>query len=61
VPVTSDVAVLLPGSWRRWQQAFDAFDSGDEAAGTGKSMSTGPRTAALPCNAAIRDSATRCS
>ena len=31
VPVTSDAAVLLPGSWRRWQQAFDAFDSGDEA------------------------------
>jgi len=21
----------LPGSWRRWQQAFEAYDSGDEA------------------------------
>ena len=22
---------LLPGSWRRWEQAFEAYDSGDEA------------------------------
>jgi hypothetical protein len=31
VPVAGKPAELLPGSWRRWQQAFDAFDSGDEA------------------------------
>jgi hypothetical protein len=24
-------AELLPGSWRRWQQAFEGYDSGDEA------------------------------
>lgn len=31
VPVAPEQADLLPGSWRRWQQAFDAYDSGDEA------------------------------
>jgi hypothetical protein len=31
VPVSPGVAVLLPGSWRRWEQAFAAYDSGDEA------------------------------
>jgi hypothetical protein len=31
VPVAPGLADLLPGSWRRWQQAFDELDSGDEA------------------------------
>jgi hypothetical protein len=31
VPVAPAPALLLPGSWRRWQQAFEAYDSGDEA------------------------------
>jgi hypothetical protein len=31
VPVKPGSAELLPGSWRRWEQAFEAFDSGDEA------------------------------
>ena len=31
VPVAIESAVLLPGSWRRWQQAFEAYESGDEA------------------------------
>jgi hypothetical protein len=31
VPVAPESAELLPGSWRRWQQAFDTYDSGDEA------------------------------
>lgn len=31
VPVTGSAAELLPGSWRRWQQAFDTYESGDEA------------------------------
>jgi hypothetical protein len=31
VPVAPGPAALLPGSWRRWQQAFEAYDSGDEA------------------------------
>jgi ribosomal protein L37E len=31
VPVTPESAELLPGSWRRWQQGFDAYGSGDEA------------------------------
>jgi hypothetical protein len=31
VPVAAGPALLLPGSWRRWQQAFEAYDSGDEA------------------------------
>jgi hypothetical protein len=31
VPVAPGSADLLPGSWRRWQQAFEAYDSGDEA------------------------------
>jgi hypothetical protein len=30
VPVQPGPAALLPGSWRRWQQAFEAYDSGDE-------------------------------
>jgi hypothetical protein len=31
VPVTPTSAELLPGSWRRWQQAFEAYETGDEA------------------------------
>jgi hypothetical protein len=31
VPVKPQSADLLPGSWRRWEQAFEAYDSGDEA------------------------------
>ncbi|MFF0790864.1 hypothetical protein [Streptomyces spiralis] len=31
VPLAPDEAELLPGSWRRWEQAFEAYDSGDEA------------------------------
>ena len=31
VPVTPTSAELLSGSWRRWQQAFEAYESGDEA------------------------------
>jgi hypothetical protein len=31
IPVTPGSAELLPGSWRRWQQAFEAYEGGDEA------------------------------
>lgn len=31
VPVVPELADLLPGSWRRWQQAFDALSTGNEA------------------------------
>ena len=31
VPVAPEPATMLPGSWRRWQQAFEAYDGGDEA------------------------------
>lgn len=31
LPVAPESADLLPGSWRRWQQAFEAYESGDEA------------------------------
>ncbi|MFD2422684.1 hypothetical protein [Amycolatopsis pigmentata] len=31
VPVAPTSAELLPGSWRRWQQAFESYDNGDEA------------------------------
>ena len=31
VPVGQGPAYMLPGSWRRWQQAFEAYDGGDEA------------------------------
>jgi hypothetical protein len=31
IPVDIPAADLLPGTWRRWEQAFEAFDSGDEA------------------------------
>lgn len=31
VPVRLGSAYLLPGSWRRWEQAYQAYDSGDEA------------------------------
>jgi hypothetical protein len=31
VPVSRGSAELLAGSWRRWQQAFEAYESGDEA------------------------------
>ena len=31
VPVKLTSADLLPGSWRRWEQAFEAYDSGVEA------------------------------
>lgn len=31
VPVAAQPALLLPGSWRRWQQAFESYEKGDEA------------------------------
>ena len=31
VPLAPEQADLLPGSWRRWYQAFEAYESGDEA------------------------------
>jgi hypothetical protein len=31
VPVAPQPAAVLPGSWRRWQQAFDSYRSGHEA------------------------------
>jgi hypothetical protein len=31
IPVSVPSAALLPGSWRRWEQAFEAYDGGDEA------------------------------
>jgi hypothetical protein len=31
VPVTPESAALLPGSWRRWEQAAEAFHNEDEA------------------------------
>lgn len=31
IPVKIPAADLLPGTWRRWEQAFEAYDSGDEA------------------------------
>jgi hypothetical protein len=31
VPVNPSAATLLPGSWRRWQQAFETYETGDEA------------------------------
>lgn len=31
VPVAPEPADLLLGTWRRWQQAFETYDSGDEA------------------------------
>lgn len=31
VPVRPEAADLLEGSWRRWQQAFEAYENGDEA------------------------------
>jgi hypothetical protein len=31
VPVAPEPAATLPVSWRRWQQAFEAYDGGDEA------------------------------
>jgi hypothetical protein len=31
VPVAPEPAALLAGSWRRWEQAFETFDAGDEA------------------------------
>lgn len=30
VPVAPSAADTLPGSWRRWRQAFETYDSGDE-------------------------------
>jgi hypothetical protein len=30
VPVAPKPAALLPGSWRRWQQAFETYEAGDE-------------------------------
>lgn len=29
--IAPDSAALLPGSWRRWEQAFETFDQADEA------------------------------
>ncbi len=31
VPVRPQAADLLEGAWRRWQQAFEAYETGDEA------------------------------
>jgi len=31
VPVAPQAADLLPGSWRRWEQAWETFEGGDEA------------------------------
>lgn len=31
IPVSPDAAAFLPGSWRRWEQAFESYGSGDEA------------------------------
>lgn len=31
VPVALGAAALLSGSWRRWEQAFETYDTGDEA------------------------------
>lgn len=31
VPVSPPAAVLLEGSWRRWEQAWETFENGDEA------------------------------
>ncbi len=31
VPVAPEPTVMLAGSWRRWEQAFEAYDAGDEA------------------------------
>jgi hypothetical protein len=31
VPVTPQAEIMLPGSWRRWEQAFATYDAGDEA------------------------------
>lgn len=31
VPVAPASAELIPGAWRRWQQASEAYESGDEA------------------------------
>ena len=30
-PITPEAVDLLPGSWRRWEQAFEPYDSGDES------------------------------
>jgi hypothetical protein len=31
IPVEIPAADMLPGTWRRWEQAFETYDSGDEA------------------------------
>jgi hypothetical protein len=31
IPVELPAADLLPGTWRRWEQAFETYDDGDEA------------------------------
>ncbi len=31
VPVAPEPAAVLAGSWRRWEQAFETYDAGDEA------------------------------
>ena len=31
IPDEIPAADLLPGTWRRWEQVFEAYDSGDEA------------------------------
>jgi hypothetical protein len=31
VPVAPEPAALLAGSWRRWEQAFETYEAGDEA------------------------------
>jgi hypothetical protein len=43
VPVAPEPAALLPGSWRRWQQAFETYESGDEAENFQAGGGTAPR------------------
>src|SRR5579859_2122073 len=31
IPVELPAADMLPGTWRRWEQAFESYDGGDEA------------------------------
>jgi hypothetical protein len=35
VPVAPSSAALLPGSWRRWEQALETYMAGDEAEDNG--------------------------
>ncbi|WP_392467018.1 hypothetical protein ACF3NS_14815 [Arsenicicoccus cauae] len=55
VPVAPGVAVLLPGSWRRWEQAFEAYDSGDEAENL---QSVGCGCGSVWCRSSVRSGRT---